>query len=313
MDKKNCILEVVSFLDENKLEEAELKLGEIYEELAKTKLCILGKCLMAFIKGEQNKTLEKHNILDYLSIQYGDSVVFHIEHVCVALENNPVCRLVMVGLLIRKLKYTNALSIVKELIASNQLKGNLHIHALLLQADISTHVNPRDKLGDNIKMYLDAGRKAHAAGYKRVEFVTLIRVSYLIGTVLNTGHEMCIKALTRSLEFFTLYQDNVFISITNMNLGSIYLASKNYSAAETHLTTAMKQLRHNNLQYATKHLQLCSYLLACVYHSQKKDSMAYMIFADIVEQNMLPKYFIASSKNMMAECHPNKRIKLQAA
>lgn len=314
MDNKAQLLNVISLIKDNKLNEAELQLSNIYENLAKSKLCmftVLGKCLMAFIKGEQHNTLEKHNILDYICIQYQNAAVVHLDQACTTFDNDPVCCLLMVSLLIRKQKFAQALPIINDIVTSNKLSDKMHIYAMLLQADVTIMVAPRNKLCDIIKMYLVVGAKAFCAQYKRIEFVALVRVSYLVGVVLNNSHEICEKALVKALEYFTSTKDVVFASIANMNLGNLYLHMKKYTAAEKYLNGAITQSCASNTLSTTKFVQLCLYQLACTYHAQHKYSMAYMMFADIIQQNILTKTMIENCKNKMAECHPNKRIKLE--
>lgn len=291
--------EAIQLVKAFKLEEAEQKLAEIYPSL-NTELSILAKCIMGFIKGEQNNTLEKQNTFDYLHTEHKDSMLNTLDHVYNTFNREPLVRLMSVCVLTRQENFKMVASIVDNLITSNAFTDKLHTHVMLIQADTQTILTRKE----NLEMYIKVYSKARELGYPRAENIARMRIGCMVKDT-QVGSDHLLYALT----YFSSYNDVAMLAVANLNIGGIcYYQMKNYLAAEKHLVIAIAQFQHLRSQQS---VQCCLYKLACIYKAQNKLSLAFMMFADLIQENKLAPCMIEQCRVLMDKCSPVKYVKVQ--
>lgn len=311
MVDRSKILDIIRLIKDFNLDEAELKLGEAYNEYVEQNFdafIIMCKCFMAYIKGEQHNTVEKYNIIDYLFIQYGDAIYIHMQHAIQGLDDDPLCRLMLGCLYMRKGKITDAIAIMNDI--EDKLSGNLLVFMMLMRTDAELAASPRNHVMEITKMYCTVALKARQIQYHRIEFLSMVRIAATLGTLQNTMLSYCERLLLTALQYFSYYNEASVIATIHLNLGVVYYLMKNYVATEHHLNTAIKQYNLTNTPKTSKEYQMCLYKLACAHLAQKKHSMAYILFVDLLHGKVLGPKTLEHIKSLVADCHPNKRIRL---
>lgn len=299
--------EIIPLIKEFRLDEAEVKLVQAHKEYAEsnnTKFSIMCNSMLAFVKGEQHKTLEKKNIHDYLVVRYTDSLIMNLELATEELDNDPVCVIMLANMLLAKGQNVQALNTLNT-IANIKSDDKFHVHVMLKLADTITLLS--DNQLECLPMYANVCVKARSLDYPRAVAVTQLRMGSIAGAARTVMLDKSEKLLMEAHMFFNIVHDVYMLTFCNMNLGMVCYHTRKYSMAEKYTQMAIDMFRDQGVPSTSTHIQQCICILASIYKNQNKRSVAYMMFVDLIQAKILPQHMLEHCQSMVMEYAAHKK------